>query len=291
MKNEKEELKIADKLVIDYYHHNIKTLDELHDKLRKLFNSNKEAVEWFADNDERLRKEARKMDKSEEKNDDITYTDYFNKITSIIAPKLPNMNIERTSLGATFKDGHRNRVVIETEYSHNKNVELNKEKEDYFKEIEQDIIPEYKKVFKDANIIEVKLVERDTGEENYKEYKVNENIENKVKEANKLAKEIVKVLSDDMGYWFDGIEDRANEEDKSTEEIVEEMIEETTNDLLNKKPEEEYETMKEMFADDDVLMKKIHNFLFNGKENLEDEQIAPDENPIINAESDDEEEF
>ena len=60
MKNEKEELKIADKLVIDYYHHNIKTLDELHDKLRKLFNSNKEAVEWFADNDERLRKENQK---------------------------------------------------------------------------------------------------------------------------------------------------------------------------------------------------------------------------------------
>jgi len=62
--NESENSK-ADNLIKDYFNNKIKTLDELHDKLEKLFKTKKDAVEYLANNESRLKKEA-KMNESYE---------------------------------------------------------------------------------------------------------------------------------------------------------------------------------------------------------------------------------
>lgn len=62
--NESENSK-ADNLIKDYFNNKIKTLDELHDKLEKLFKTKKDAVEYLVNNESRLKKEA-KMNESYE---------------------------------------------------------------------------------------------------------------------------------------------------------------------------------------------------------------------------------
>ena len=53
----------ADRLIKDYFNYKIKSLDELHSKLEKLFDTKKDAVEYFANNETRLKKAA-KLDES-----------------------------------------------------------------------------------------------------------------------------------------------------------------------------------------------------------------------------------